>query len=748
MKFSFYFRIPFVAFCAFLTLAAVSSHSQSTNNPLLKISPDPSGSNVWNISIVNPILNHLYRIEKRSALNDVAGWQFHVQTMSNFSIVPQAIPSQFFRAVLITQALPQIVSFSISPATLSASGPANLHWLVNDATNLRIDNGIGDVTGTTSHVASVSGTRTYTLTATNSVGSAKALATVVLGQLPSQSNGRAVNIISPITGQRFFAPGSVRIFVSAYDPNIPTNFPEDGKGGNAAWVDYLLDNEVVQTMDGHDAEYWVFRATLTNLTAGSHVLRARAFYTNVTPSLILDSDPVTFTVDSTPAYAMVTNLTQDHVLSGSQSFSMAGTSGSRARINGHGFHIRTSGNWTGQFTLRYADLSGLGQLNDSTPGIDVTTTKTLTLQNCIVDGCGTISLTLDGTNTASVSSNEFRSNMLMPLSQYPDEYYGDQSSFPAIKLLGDSTGQKVFRANNMGAGWLRMTGVNNWVIGGDTDAQENIFIGPRVGIMLESGANHITLRRNYSHHVYYGGWSQGNNFEMGAANDHVIVEHNIVRDSSWAVRDVACEFRYNLILGAGHEWMWITGDNAFVHHNIFAGGDADVTGIWLIYGPQNVRFWNNTIDGFNQVNGPNVLLVGTDATADIQSCAFFNTRCSPIISIEGTLTNAGYNSFFNPQVSGIHNYSDNRHPATDVGALNAQVNPGFTNALNSYDIDDTAMWLRTNSVRQILQMYRTRYTPAAGSPLIDAGHGGNGNDIGAIGTGAPNSADQFGILTP
>lgn len=562
MKFFAYLRLPLVTFTAALTLAHFSGYSQSSNSPVLKVSPDSSGTNKWNISIVNPVLNHVYRIENRNALNDPVGWQFYTQVTSNFTIAPQSIPSQFFRAVLLTQALPTIVSFAASPATLSANGTVNLHWVINDANNLRIDNGIGDVTGTTSRVASVSATRTYTLTASNSVGSATKLATVVLGQLPSQSSGRAVNIISPITGQHFFAPGLVRIFVSAYDPDIPTNFPEDGKGGNASWVDYLLDNEVVQTMDGQDAEYWVFRATLTNLTAGSHVLKARAFYTNVTPTLILDSDSVSLTVDSAPAYAAVTNLTQDIVLSGSQSFSMVGTSGSRVRINGRGFHIRTSGNWTGQFTMRYADLSGLGQLNDSTPTIDVTTTKALTLENCIVDGCGIISLTLDGTNTASVSSNEFRSNMLMPLSQYPDEYYGDQSSFPAFKLLGDSTGQKVFRANNMGAGWLRMTGVNNWVIGGDTDANENIFIGPRVGIMLESGANHITLRRNYSHHVYYGGWSQGNNFEMGAANDQVIVEHNIVRDSSWAVRDVACEFRYNLILGARHEWMWITGDNA------------------------------------------------------------------------------------------------------------------------------------------------------------------------------------------
>jgi hypothetical protein len=663
-------------------------------------------------------------------------------------IFPQSAASQFFRAVLLTQAVPEIVSFTASAATVPTNGAVDFSWVFRDATSLTLDNGIGDVTGTTSRVVNVTTTRTYKLTASNSVGSVTSLATVVVGQPPSNSDGRAVSIISPLTGQRFLPPGMLRVFVSGYDPTIPTNFPQDGKGGNATRVDFLLDNQSVQTMDGQAAEYWVFRATLTNLMAGSHVLRARAFYTNLSPTLILDSDPVTFMVDAPLTYALVTNLTQDLVLSGTQPFQMIGTPTARVRINGNGFRIRSTDTWTGQFDLQYADLSGLGQFNDSTPGIEVTTAKPLTMENCIVDSCGTVAFTVNGTSTASVSSNEFRSNMLMPLSQYPDENYGAQSSFASVRLFGDSTGPKSFRGNNMGAGWLRLTGVNDWIIGGDTDGDENIFIGPRVGIMLESGVNHVMLRRNYSHHVYYGGWSQGNNFELGGANDQVFVEHNIVRDSSWAVRDVGCEFRYNLVLGAGHEWMWITEDNAFVHHNIFAGGDADVTGIWLIYGPKNVRFWNNTIDGFNHNDGPSLLLVGTEATADVQSCAFFNSASPVSMALDGTLINAGYNAFYNPQVTGAQNYSDNRHPASDVGGLNAQVNPGFTNAVASVGIDDTAMWLRTTTVRQVLQMYRARYTAASGSPLIDSRHGGNGNDIGAVGGGQPSSDDQFGVLNP
>ena len=733
-----------------LSVGIIASGEAQTSNtiPVLAIAPDGSGSNALTVSITNAQPGRVYRIEKCTVPNDAGGWQFHLQTTSNFSVVPLMNSSQFFRAILLTQALPEIASFNINPATLASNGPATLNWLVNGATRVTLDHSIGDVTGTTSRLATITGTSTYKLVATNSVGSATGLATVVVGQLPSASIGRYSAIISPTPGQHFFAPGMVRVFAAAYDPDIPTNFPQDGKGGNASRVEYLLDNQVVQTMSGDDAEYWVFRATLTNLAAGPHVLRARAFYTNMTPTLILDSDPVTFTVDAAPAYALVTNLTHDIVLSGAQSFQLIGTPSARVRLNGNGFHIRTSGTWTGQFTMQFADVSGLSQFNSSTSAIDVTTTKPVGMESCVFDGCGTVSLTFNGTNTASVSSNEFRSNMTMPLSQYPDDFGDPQSSFPAIRLMGNSTGQKVFRANNMGAGWLRLTGVNNWTIGGDTDAAENIFIGPRVGIMLESGANHITVRRNYSHHVYYGGWSQGNNFELGDCNDHVIVEHNVVRDSSWAVRAVACEFRYNLVLGAGHEWMWITSDNAYVHHNIFAGGSADVAGIWMIYGPQNVRFWNNTLDGFGETAGPSVLLVDTEATADVQSCAFLRNDSPSIIEVDGTLTAAGNNAFYNPGVAGLKNYSDNRHPATDVGALNAQVNPSFSSTTNSVGIDDSAMWQRATSVRQVLQAYRARYTPAVGSPLIDTGHGGNGNDIGAVGAGLSNTNDLFGILNP
>ena len=64
-------------------------------------------------------------------------------------------------------------------------------------------------------------------------------------------------------------------------------------------------------------------------------------------------------------------------------------------------------------------------------------------------------------------------------------------------------------------------------------------------------------------------------------------------------------------------------------------------------------------------------------------------------------------------------------------------------------LDESAIWQRGMTTgAPSVALYRTRYTPGAGSPLIDAGDpaGGAGNDIGAVGAGAANSNDKFGAL--
>ncbi len=218
-----------------------------------------------------------------------------MQTTSN-SVVPLANSSQFFRAILLTQALPQIVSFNINPATLSSNGPATLNWLVNGAARVMLDHSIGDVTGTTSRLATVTGTSTYKLVATNSVGSATGLATVVVGQLPRRAGG-----IQPLFRRRW-----VSIFLlRAWCVSLPRRMTRISRRISCrmekaatprAW-NIFFDNQVVQTMNGEDAEYWVFRNADKTSPLG-RTCCVLGHYTNAT--MILDSDPVTFTVDAPP----------------------------------------------------------------------------------------------------------------------------------------------------------------------------------------------------------------------------------------------------------------------------------------------------------------------------------------------------------------------------------------------------------------------------------------------------------------
>src|SRR6185437_7263294 len=162
---------------SFAGLARVDALT-SNNIPVLAITPDDSGSGAWNITVTNPVPGHAYRIEKRAALNDATGWQFHLQTTSNFSVT-FTNSSQFFRAMLLTQALPNILSFNINPATLPSNGPATLNWAVNGASHIAIDHSVGSVIATNSIAQSITATRTYSLVATNDSGSVTGLTTVV-----------------------------------------------------------------------------------------------------------------------------------------------------------------------------------------------------------------------------------------------------------------------------------------------------------------------------------------------------------------------------------------------------------------------------------------------------------------------------------------------------------------------------------------------------------------------------------------
>jgi hypothetical protein len=627
---------------------------------------------------------------------------------------------------------PVILSFTGSPANLTTAGPSTLTWQVSNATSLSIDNGVGAVSGT-SVAVNVAATTVYTLTATNADGVTTAITAVVVGTNPSSRGGRAVALISPTSGEGFVAPASLRLTAWGYDQNVDTNKPAPGLGNNASQVQFFVDDQVVLSVDGANAEFSVFKGFTSGVAAGTHRVYARANYLN--PTDVLDSPPALITVTAPPAYGRTVDLTADVVVSGATPYELIGTATSRIRLNGNGHRIITSagGSATGAFTLKFVDLFDVGQrANTAETAIDVTTSGALTIEDSIFDGSNTVAFSLGGSATASVRRNLFRSNMRQPLGKFPDGQ-PTGGSYPVATFTGASTGAGVFAGNNVGAGWVEFNNVRGWVVGGDTDADSNVLVGPRVGI---HPSGNVQVRRNYSHHVYYGGWSQGNNFDLGGTSG-IVVEHNVISGSSWPVRGVGGELRYNLILNAGHEWLWATNDGASVHHNLFIGGEADVGGIYVLYNPMNVRIFNNTIDG---LGGIGLAMLVSGGVTSLTSNIFLNVP-APGVSITGGSLTADYNLFFGPQTP----YSDGRAPAHDVRGTN----PMLTDPAQVYfDLDEVGVWQRSTSVRDILGRYRMRYLPKAGSPAIDAGDpaGGTGNDIGAIGGGEVNADDRFGLL--
>jgi hypothetical protein len=76
--------------------------------------------------------------------------------------------------------LPVIVSFAPNPATIDFGQSSSLQWVVQNATTVTIDNSIGTVGLTGSHSISPAASTTYTITATNAVGTVTAKTTLTV----------------------------------------------------------------------------------------------------------------------------------------------------------------------------------------------------------------------------------------------------------------------------------------------------------------------------------------------------------------------------------------------------------------------------------------------------------------------------------------------------------------------------------------------------------------------------------------
>jgi len=565
----------------------------------------------------------------------------------------------------------------------------------------------------------------------------------------------AARVKSPGPQMHFTAGLPFRILADANDPQAyacPPGHPPYTCPDSS--MSFLVDGNVVGTVPPDPANFNLWELRLPNgLPAGDHVITVR--FTPHAAAAVDGLVPVTIHVDPLPTHANTIELTSDVVLAGT-----ADLDWTDAVVKGNGHTVTAAPGYAGKVTIHDSFVTGLAAF-DNQIGIDVATSGAVDISGSTFEATAPLRLAVNGSAPISITHNELRST------NYVTYVSSDPTRSPILDLSGTTSGAKVMQGNNIGAGIVHITGMSGWQIGGLTDAQSNIFVGPRCVLALEDSSG-ATIQGNYMHHDYYGGFSQGFNLQLIGSSDGALAEHNVIRDSSWPLQSFGGEFRYNLMVNSGHTFIRSSRSQARFHHNIFAHAQApnsEYDAVLQVYSnEQNLAFDHNTVDAggaVGQYDAP-VIAAGSPGVsfASVRSNAFtqFANTHGPTGSLIAAgpaessvsaprIANADYNAWFNPLASSTGHYMPGLVGGA-AGAHDVTGDPMFAGDVPQvpYQVDEGAVWSRAYGVSQVLGYYRALYTPRAGSPLVDAGDpaDGAGNDIGAIGAGADDPADKFG----
>lgn len=521
---------------------------------------------------------------------------------------------------------------------------------------------------------------------------------------------------------------------------------------------FLIDGVAVHSVppDQNNQDLWELRVP-QGLPAGNHILTVRFTPHDAAP--VDGAVPVYITIDPLPMHAKTVNLTADVVLTGNSDLNWTD-----AVVNGNGYRVTAGDGYTGKITIHNSFVTGLAAF-DNQVGLNVTTQGAVDISGTIFEATAPLQLVVNGSAPISIVGNEFRSN------NYVTYVSADPTKSPILNLAGNTSGAKVMKGNNIGGGIVLITGMNGWQIGGLHDGDANIFVGPRCVLELE-GSSQAKIQGNYIHHDYHGGFSQGFNLQFGNSSDSALAEHNVLRGSSWPLQNFGGEFRYNLIIDSGHDFIRSSQTGARYHHNVIVHSEAandEYDGAMLIYSTEtNIAFDNNTVDAGGELAAFNAPVI----VAKAPKLAFASLRNNVFSQFVDTNSNwlsksfiagdlgektvgtprvavADYNAWYNPAATNTGHYTSGIVAST-AGAHDVSDAPMFNGAVPQapYQVDEGAVWLRKYGVSQVLAYYRALYTPKPGSPLIDSGDpaDGAGNDIGAIGAGAANAADKFGLV--
>jgi len=548
-----------------------------------------------------------------------------------------------------------------------------------------------------------------------------------------------VQLMTPMAFATYFAPATIRMWAHAPDTG------GDAANGFSPLVEFYLGTDKVGSVTASSSspsDY--YQVDVASVPAGSYEL----FVRSVMASGTVESVHVPVTVVEPAGTGPARDLPTDLMLSGSENFELIGTATARARLtSSNGSRIRSAAGWTGHLTIRNADIIGLGKLD--VPGIEVTVSgsNALEISDSVFDRCGPPALTANDQAPVTLRGNTFGPNTLTSVNQTAD-YDG---SHPSLVLAGSSTAPKTFQGNHVGVSFVRFDRTGHWLVGGDHDADGNIFLGVRAGMEFGS-ASDLTIRGNFSYHRYPFGWSQGHNLDfVGGGFSNVLVEHNVFRSSSWMIQSLPGEFRYNLLVDNINEAFFRDfGGSVKVHHNVLVNaGFQRVTlpsgGVLQASG----EFYANTVDvggaRLGWVSGAFMPSDGTHSLKTVNSNVFtgFAYGSTTTLIASGAAASAGNNCFFNPDTTKLTPYGG------AIGGGDVTGDPRFSQPRAiPFPISDGDIWRRKFTVSQILALYRGIYTPATGSPLIDAGAAGGGADIGAVGAGTADPADQFGKFGP
>jgi hypothetical protein len=484
-------------------------------------------------------------------------------------------------------------------------------------------------------------------------------------------------------------------------------------------------------------------------------------------------------------------LTEDLVLSGTDSLDVRGTADRRCTLLGNGHRVRSRGDWTGSVRIRHCDVRKLGaparladdgrRIAAEFPALDLAITGkgALVIEQCDLDECAAVHVRNDGESATTVRAITFRENTRARADKDVDK------SSPCFLARGSSRPRKLFQANRIFRSQARFAGPN-WLVGGDTDADSNLCIGLRVGLFAEGEGtvvrgNYLHLRMPITSEFPY--YSQVSTFSTSKG---AVGEHNVIRDGEWIVRFVEGEFRYNLVTDIIDHDLMQNGSTGRVHHNLFLAGRSDsrpgsmMGCIAVIYPPRDrgggIEIFNNVFDGGDRLDVPAVEVAPGAFVKSVRNNVFCNfahadryykgaqgmIRAAWNDEAADTkpprLGYADYNLFHSPEAKSPRNYllsvadkverKDAGFGKNDVprdGAVNAQADPKFRGPIPmAFPFTDEDILAGKVTVSKILAHYRAAYSPGADSPLVGAGDpaDGAGTSIGAI--GSDKDADGFG----